>query len=62
MRKYQGRINASHVLVRSKLVEMAMSVVGMLVGGGIIKMYSRPQTFLDLLRQTAPKVTKLPTL
>ncbi len=62
MRKYQGRINASHVLVRSKLMEMAMSIVAMLVGGGVIKMYSRPQAFLDLLRQTAPKVVKLPTL
>jgi hypothetical protein len=62
MRKYQGRINASHVLVRSKLVEMAMSIVAMLVGGGIIKMYSRPQAFLDLLRQVAPKIVKLPTL
>ena len=62
MRKYQGRINASHVLVRSKLMEMAMSIVAMLVGGGVIKMYSRPQVFLDLLRQTAPKLVKLPTI
>jgi len=50
------------VLVRSKLIEMAMSVVAMLVGGGVIKMYSRPQTFLDLVRQTAPKIVKLPTI
>ena len=32
------------------------------VGGGVIKMYSRPQAFLDLLRQTAPKLVKLPTI
>ena len=62
MKKYQGRFNASHVLVRSKLIEMAMAVLGMLVGGGIIKTYSRPQVFLDLLKKIAPKVTKLPTI
>jgi hypothetical protein len=62
MRQRQGRFNASHVLVRSKLMEMAVSIVAMLVGGGIIKVYSRPRIFLDLLRQTAPQITKLPTL
>lgn len=62
MRERQSRFNASHVLVRSKLMEMAISIVAMLVGGGIIKVYSRPQVFLELLRQTAPKITKLPTL
>lgn len=62
MRQRQSRFNASHVLVRSKLMEMAISIVAMLVGGGLIKVYSRPQTFLELLRHTDPKLTKLPTL
>ena len=62
MRKHQKRMNASHVLVRSKLMEMAATLVAMLVGGGIIRVYSRPETFLDLLRQTSPKITKLPSI
>jgi hypothetical protein len=61
-RQRQGRINASHVLVRSKLIEMAVSIVAMLDGGGLIKTYSSPQVFLKLLRDTAPKVVQLPML
>jgi hypothetical protein len=62
MRENRANIKASHVLVRSKLVEMALSIVGMLVGGGILKLYSRPDAFLDLVREAAPKVTALPTM
>jgi hypothetical protein len=60
MRRHQARINASHVLVRSKIIEMAMSVVAMLVGGGMVKIYSNPDVFLALVRKVAPKMTELP--
>lgn len=62
MRKHQGRINTAHILVHSKLMEMAVSIVGMLAGDGVIKTYSRAQSFLEILRQTAPKQTDLPTI
>ena len=62
MRKHQARLNASHVLVRSKLIEMAITIVGMLVGGGIIKVYSRPQAFLEALQSVAPRIATLPVI
>jgi hypothetical protein len=59
-RRHQARLLPSHVLVRSKLLEMAMSIIAMLVGGGLIKIHSRPQAFLDLVKQVAPKLSELP--
>jgi hypothetical protein len=50
------------VLVGSKLLEMAMSIVGMLVGGGILKVYSQPRAFLDIVRGAAPDLVELPSL
>jgi hypothetical protein len=61
LRDNRANIKASHVLVRSKLVEMAMAIVAMVVGGGILKLYSRPDTFLDLVRTAAPTLVALPT-
>lgn len=62
MRRHQARINGSHVLVRSKIMEMAMSIVAMLVGGGMVKIYSKPDAFLALVRKVAPKMTELPSV
>jgi hypothetical protein len=60
MRRHQVRLNTSHVLVHSKIMEMAISIVAMLVGGGMIKVYSKADVFLALLRKVAPKLTDLP--
>jgi hypothetical protein len=62
MRRHQVRLNTSHVLVHSKVMEMAMSIVAMLVGGGLVKIYSKPDVFLGLLRKVAPKMTELPSV
>jgi hypothetical protein len=62
MRRHQVRLNTAHVLVHSRIMEMAMSVVAMLVGGGMLKVYSKPDLFLGLVRKVAPKLTKLPTV
>jgi hypothetical protein len=62
MRQNRSALKGSHVLVGSKLLEMAMSIVGMLVGGGILKVYSQPQAFLDLVRTVAPELVELPAL
>ena len=62
MRRHQARLNTSHVLVHSKMMELAMSVVAMLVGGGMIKVYSKADVFLAAVRKAAPKLSQLPTV
>jgi hypothetical protein len=62
MRQNRSALKGSHVLVGSKLLEMAMSIVGMLVGGGILKVYSQPRAFLDVVRAVAPALTELPVV
>jgi len=59
-RRHQARLLPSHVLVRSKLIEMALSIIMMLVGGGLFKVHTNSQTFLALVKKTAPKLTELP--
>jgi|GEM_PF-955436 len=61
-RSHQARLLPSHVLVRSKILEMAVSIIAMLVGGGLIKIHSSPQKFLALLKQVAPTMTELPNV
>jgi hypothetical protein len=60
MRRHQARLGPSHALVGSKLLEMALSIITMLVGGGLLKVYSRPQAFLDLIKNVSPKIAALP--
>lgn len=62
MRKYKPQLNPGHILLRSKLMEMAISILGMLVGGGMFATYSRPQAFLDVVRAVAPRITALPPI
>jgi hypothetical protein len=59
-RRHQARLLPSHLLVRSKLLEMALSIITMLVGSGLFKVHTNPQTFLALVRQVAPKLRELP--
>jgi hypothetical protein len=60
-RRHQAALRPSHVLVKSKLLEMAVSVLTMLIGGSI-EVHVRPQPFLELLRRVAPQLTELPTV
>lgn len=60
LRHHQARLHPSHVLVRSTLIEMAMSIIAMLVGGGSTKIHTNPQTFLTLLQQVKPQLLELP--
>jgi hypothetical protein len=59
-RRHHGRLLSSHVLVQSKLLEMAMSLITMLVGGGVIEIHTRPQAFLVMVKAVAPNLAKLP--
>ncbi len=61
-RRHQARLLPSHALVQSKVMEMALSVITMLVGGGLFKIHTRPQAFLDLVKKVAPKLTALPSV
>jgi len=61
-RRHQTRLLPSHVLVRSKLLEMALSIITMLVGSGLFKVHTNPQTFLALVKKEAPKLNELPRI
>jgi hypothetical protein len=61
-RRHQGRLLPSHVLVQSKLIEMAMSLITMLVGGRVFEIHTRPQSFLDLIKKVSPKLVELPNV
>lgn len=52
-RRHRQDVAATHLLVRSKLVEMAFSVIGMLVGGHF-KLYSSEDDFYSILRAEVP--------
>jgi hypothetical protein len=61
-RRHKGRLLPSHVLVQSKLLEMAMSLITMFVGGDVLETHTRPQAFLGLVKKVAPTLTKLPSV
>ncbi|MDQ2642452.1 MAG: hypothetical protein M3020_01460 [Myxococcota bacterium] len=61
-KRHRARMLASHVLVQSKLMEMAVSIVSMLIGQRVFEVYTRPAAFLRLLQKVAPKLTELPTV
>lgn len=62
LHRHKRDILASHVLVRSKLIEMAMSIVAMVVGGGLLHVYSSVPAFLAVVRGAVPGFLDLPTL
>jgi len=59
-RRHQARLLPSHLLVRSKPLELALAVITMLVGGGLFKVHTNPRTFLALVKKVAPKLSELP--
>jgi len=54
------RLEGTHMLVRNRMMEMAISVLGMLVGGGI-KSYSTVAAFEAAIREQVPRFRELPT-
>jgi hypothetical protein len=50
------------LLVRSKLLEMAFSLVGLFVGGGLIRVVSREADLVDAIREEVPSFRGLPSL
>jgi len=60
-RKHRDRLR-SHVLVRSKLVDMAISVIAMLAGGVSVKSYSNVADFEAAIAREVPGFRRLPPL
>jgi hypothetical protein len=58
-RKDVGRVV---VLVRSKLLEMVFSVMGMFLGGGLIRMVASEREMLLEIQREVPTVRELPEL
>ena len=52
-KRHRMHVEATHLLVRSKLVEMAFSVIGMLVSGRF-KLYSNGDELHSVLRAEVP--------
>jgi hypothetical protein len=61
-RRHRDQIHHATILVGSKIVDMAMSILAMLLGGGLIKVVSDVQTFEELLRKASPEFGSLPVL
>lgn len=61
-KRNRARLLPSHVLVQSKLMEMAVSILRMLIGQEVFEVHTRPSAFLASLRKVSPKLSELPTV
>jgi|GEM_PF-2544058 len=59
-RKHHGKLNV-HVLVTSKLVELALSVISMVVGTPV-QFYASADAFLGAVQKQAPGLRSLPVV
>jgi hypothetical protein len=59
-REHRSAIESTHILFRSRLMEMAISIVAMLVGGGTIKAYSNLREFEQSVQSRVPGLRSLP--
>jgi hypothetical protein len=57
-RRHEARPFKAHVLVRSTLLEMAISIISMLVGTSRVEMHVRAPAFWALVKESAPDSTK----
>lgn len=60
VKKNRERLVCSHMLVQSRMTDMAISVLGMLVGGGI-RSYSSVALFEGAIAAAVPGFKRLPT-
>jgi len=56
---HRGQLEHTHILVRNRMMDMAISVLGMLVGGGI-KAHSEPASFEAAITAAVPGFRQLP--
>ncbi len=56
----QPELNLTHILVRNRIMEMAISVLAMIVGGGNIKAHSSEASFISIIAEGVPGFRQLP--
>jgi hypothetical protein len=61
-RRHRDDVRHATILVGSKVVDMAMSILAMLLGGGLITVVSDPLTFEELVRKKCPDFQGLPEI
>ncbi len=61
LKRHHGKIE-THVLVRSKLLDMAMTVMAIVGGGVTLKSYSSPDEFVKAIARVVPGFTRLPVV
>ena len=59
VKENRPRIEAAHILVRSRLMDMAISVTRMIIGG-MIHSYTEPAPFEAAIRELVPGFRQLP--
>jgi hypothetical protein len=60
-KRRRNELQSVLVLVRSKLLEMAFSVMSMFLGGDLIRIVASEEPFLTEIRKKAPTLRSLPT-
>jgi len=58
-KSHRAELECTHMLVRSRMIDMAISVLGMLIGGGI-KAHSEQATFEAAIAAAVPGFRQLP--
>ena len=61
VKQHRPELNETHLLVRSRIMEMAISVLGMIVGGGNVKPHSSEAAFVSIIAAAVPGFRQLPT-
>jgi len=56
----RAQVATTHMLVQSRMMDMAISVLGMVLGGGMIKAHSDVAAFEALIAAQVPSFRKLP--
>ena len=60
VKSHRPQLGGTHMFVRSKIMEMAISVLGMIIGGGLIKAHSNEASFVAAITAHVPGFRRLP--
>jgi hypothetical protein len=58
---HRAHLGLSHILVRNRVTDMAISVLAMLIGGGVIKSHASQASFEAAIAEQVPGFRSLPT-
>jgi hypothetical protein len=60
VKQHRAQLAVTHILVRSRMMDMAISVLGMIIGGGMIKAHSDVTAFEAVISVSMPAFRRLP--